>query len=420
METKLLLIPVIAGIIGYITNWIGVNLLFQPVHFIGIKIPGLANLAHYLPRKIQAIPGFVQGGIGWQGIIPSRAGKMGSIAVDKGISKLGSPREFYETLEPERIASQMLLSSEQDVRDITEEILEREHPQLWHDTPPRLREAVHQRIKASMPEILKQLTKDVGENIETLFNPKLMVIRQIRENPELANAISQGIGGKELRFVINSGLYFGFLLGIPQIFIFDAIDAWYILPIGGVIVGTLTNWMALKVIFYPVEPKKFGPFTLHGSFMRRQPEVAESYSNVVADDIVTLENLGDELLRGPMSDRTRALIKARLRPAADNALGVVQPAVRVAVGTKEYDVIRESLAEEAIDFTMKPFKDPEFNRTQADEIRELLRGRVMELPSYDYQELLRAAIREDEWMVLALGAQLGFVAGLLQIGLLFT
>lgn len=28
---------------------------------------------------------------------------------------------------------------------------------------------------------------------------------------ELANGISQGIGGKELRFMINSGLYFGFL-----------------------------------------------------------------------------------------------------------------------------------------------------------------------------------------------------------------
>jgi len=46
----------------------------------------------------------MHGGLGWQGIIPSRAAKMGSIAVDKGIAKLGSPSDFYEQLDPERIA----------------------------------------------------------------------------------------------------------------------------------------------------------------------------------------------------------------------------------------------------------------------------------------------------------------------------
>jgi hypothetical protein len=48
-----------------------------------------------LPRRIQQIPGVMQGGVGWQGIIPSRAAKMGSIAVDKGIAKVGSPGDFY-------------------------------------------------------------------------------------------------------------------------------------------------------------------------------------------------------------------------------------------------------------------------------------------------------------------------------------
>ena len=54
-----------------------------------------------LPRKVQQVPGIMNGGLGWQGIIPSRAAKMGSIAVDKGIAKLGSPAEFYQKLEPE-------------------------------------------------------------------------------------------------------------------------------------------------------------------------------------------------------------------------------------------------------------------------------------------------------------------------------
>src|SRR3954453_6597132 len=85
-------IPIFSGFIGYATNWSGVWMLFNPLEFKGIRVPGLKSLANNLPRRIQQIPGVMQGGFGWQGIIPSRAAKMGSIAVDKGIAKVGSPR----------------------------------------------------------------------------------------------------------------------------------------------------------------------------------------------------------------------------------------------------------------------------------------------------------------------------------------
>lgn len=73
-------------------------MLFKPVQFHGVRIPGMRELAGVLPRKLQEVPGILQGGIGWQGIIPALAAKMGSIAVDKAIAKLGTPGEFYQQL----------------------------------------------------------------------------------------------------------------------------------------------------------------------------------------------------------------------------------------------------------------------------------------------------------------------------------
>src|ERR1700720_3728163 len=115
-------IPIFSGAIGYATNWSGVWMLFHPVRFAGLRIAGLATLASLLPRKLQQIPGIMQGGIGWQGIIPSRAAKMGSIAVDKGIAKLGSPGDFYDQLEPDKIAEHILATSERDIRELVERI----------------------------------------------------------------------------------------------------------------------------------------------------------------------------------------------------------------------------------------------------------------------------------------------------------
>src|SRR5262245_29536182 len=143
----LITIPLFTGAIGYLTNWSGVIMLFYPVHFAGIRVPGLDRLASLLPRRIQQIPGFMQGGVGWQGIIPSRAAKMGSIAVDKGIAKLGNAGEFFERLEPDRIAEHILDTAQGDIREVVDLIMEREQPQLWHDVPPRVREAVHARVQ---------------------------------------------------------------------------------------------------------------------------------------------------------------------------------------------------------------------------------------------------------------------------------
>src|SRR5207248_760114 len=82
-----------------------------------------------------------------------------------------------------------------------------------------------------------------------------------------------------------------------------------------------------------------------------------------------------------------------MEPAIDRAAGPARAAVRVAVGTREYDSIRESVAQEAAEYTMVPFRDPEFSRRQSDQIRRLVAQRTRELPSADYVEMLRAAYR---------------------------
>jgi uncharacterized membrane protein YheB (UPF0754 family) len=57
-------IPLFTGVIGYVTNWTGVWMLFNPLQFPGLRLPGLAALAQLLPRKIQEVPGVMHGGVG--------------------------------------------------------------------------------------------------------------------------------------------------------------------------------------------------------------------------------------------------------------------------------------------------------------------------------------------------------------------
>ncbi len=417
---KLISIPFFTGAVGWLINWTGLIMLFNPVRFHGIRIPGLQDLATLLPRRFQEIPGIMQGGIGWQGIVPARAAKMGSISVDKAIAKLGTPAEFYQQLDPDEIADHIVSMFRPEVPSMVDRNMRREHPGLWQNVPPRVKQAVYERVQEQLPQIVGQITDEIGEYIDQLLDPKLMVIDHFERNPALVNRVFKDVGQKELRLMVNFGFLFGFLFGIPVAIIDHFAHQWWLLPILGVFVGWMTNLLGMYVIFEPVDVRRIGPFKLHGLFLRRQNEVADVYAGIIADEVVTLENIGNFLLDGPRGDRTRQMLEEAMGPAIDRAAGPARGAVRVAVGAREYDSIRDSVAQEAAGYTMKPFRDPDFSRHQGEKIREMFAARTRELPSKDFVEMLRSAIKEDEWMLYLHGAVMGFGGGIIHLLLFGT
>ncbi|WP_246851938.1 hypothetical protein [Patulibacter sp. SYSU D01012] len=414
---ELITVPLFMGAIGWITNWTAVWMLFNPLEFKGVKVPGLWILVRLLPRKVQEIPGVMHGGVGWQGIIPSRAAKMGSIAVDKGISKLGSAADFYRQLEPDKIAEHMVASVGPELRPLVERIMEREHPRLWHDLPPQVRETVHARVRAQLPDIIREITDEIGEHIDQLLDVKLMVIRHLERRPELSNRIFQEVGRKELRFMVNFGFVFAFLLGFPVVVLTELVHFWLVLPVLGTFVGWATNLVGIWMIFEPARPRRILGIRLQGLFLRRQREAADVYAGVISEEVLTLAAIGDELLHGPRSDRTRLMLETALRPAVDRAIGPARTAVRLVMGGRSYDAVRDSVAVEAVQYTMTPLLDPEFNRVQGERIRTLIRDRLRAMPPEDFVEMLRTAMKEDEWLLFLHGAVLGFGAGLLHLAI---
>lgn len=411
----LVTVPLVTGVIGYTTNWSGVLMLFYPVRFRGLRAPWLHALARLLPHKARQIPGIMIGGIGWQGIVPSRAAKMGSLAVDSGIAKLGTPKEFFKQLEPEKIAEQIVLSTRAEIPSLVSRVMAREHPQLWNNLPPQVRGLVIQRVQQQLPEIVGSLTEEIGEHIDQLVDVKLMVIK--RFDPELANRVFLDMGRRELKFIQNFGFFFGFLLGIPVAALTHFVTFWWLLPILGVVIGYVTNWVALWMIYEPAEPWRLGPLRWQGLFVRRQKEVADVYASIVAEEILTVAEFGSELLHGPQADRTRSLIETAMRPAIDRAVGPLRPAVRVAVGAREYDAIRRSFASEPVESMMTPLSDPEFSRTQSATMRKLIAERMRQMAPEDFADMLRTATREDEWLLLLHGAVLGLAGGLVHLAI---
>ncbi len=410
---ELITIPLFTGIIGYITNWTGVLMLFKPLAFHGISVPGLKWLFHFLPKRIQVLPLLrYDGRMGWQGIVPSRADKMASIAVDKGLAKLGSVSDFYRELEPDALAEHLTTIAQEQIRGIVEEIAIREHPQLWYNLPGPVREMVHERVREQLPEVLRDLTVELGANIEQLLDVKQMVIRYFRSRPQLLNTVFQVLGAKELRFMQNFGFYFGAPMGVVLVGVLH-LTHWSplaVLPIGGVVIGWVVNWIGLNMIFAPAYPKWWCPWR-QGLLVRRQPEITEGYAELVATQIMTIGNVGDELLNGPRSDRTMQVLEDTLRPATDRALGPARGPLKFMIGDRDYATLQDSFADKAKSLAPVAFADPAFNAQQSTQVSRYIAKQMAALSPPDFVDMLRAAIKQDEWLLFVHGGALGLIAG---------
>jgi len=415
--SDLITIPLFTGIIGYVTNWSGVLMLFRPLRFHGVRVPGLRVVFPLLPRRVQVLPLLRWAGeIGWQGIVPSRAEKMASLAVDKGLAKLGSVGDFYRELEPERIAGHLTAVVDERLAGLVDGIMRAEDPQLWAGVPVALKEAVYARVRQQLPGLVQTLTSRIGENIDQLIDAKLMVIACLSRRRDLLNEIFQGLGSKELRFMQNFGFYLGVPLGLVLCLILHFCpDAW-ILPAGGAVIGWTVNYLGVTMIFEPVFPTPWIPWR-QGLFIKRQREVTDGYATLISEHVITLENIGQELLTGPRSDRTRKLLTDTLRPAVDQAVGPARIAMQAAVGPREYARIRSAIAREAAGIAPAAFTDTGFSRIQSRRIHDFIARQMRQMGPDDFVQMLRSAIKQDEWLLFVHGAALGVAAGLLHLAI---
>jgi uncharacterized membrane protein YheB (UPF0754 family) len=303
-----------------------------------------------------------------------------------------------------------------EIRDVVEQIMRTENPQLWHDLPPVVREAVHARVKQQLPDLVREITAEIGANIDQLIDAKLMVIRYFVAHPELLNELFMIMGKKELRFMQNFGFYFGFPMGVVLVAILQIFPQWWVLPVGGVIIGWTVNYIGIRMIFEPAEPTWWVPWR-RGLLIKRKDEVTALYARMIAAKVITLHNIGEELLTGPRSDRTRAMLRDALRPAVDRAVGPARRAVRVAIGSREYDQIRTSVAFEASAFAPIAFGDAAFNKRQSGKIESFIATQMRAMSPTDFVELLRSAIRQDEWLLFVHGGALGLFAGFLHLAI---
>jgi len=359
-------IPVVAALVGYGTNWVGVKMIFYPIKFWGI------NIKQWPEQPL--------GLIGWQGIVPSKVNKMSNRLVDIITVKLLSVKEAFARLDSDQLALLLKPSVEQSI--------EKEAPwgEFWRMvTAPAL-----------LP-VLQTVTRRMQTDVEEYLDLRIVVSSAFMADKVLLGELFQKAGRKELDFLVNSGLGFGFILGIFQMALWILLPSVWALPTGGALVGYITNWVAIKLIFDPVEPTPVGPFIIQGLFEKRQPEVSVEFSDFLSEKVLTSQRLIGEMVNGSSKEKLEAMVR--------NSVPGLVP-----------DGVCEAAVSSLRKLVLEPSSHPVHQYVDAKlDIRDTLTVRLQALSAADFENLLHPVFEEDEIILVVAGGVLGAAAGAVQM-----
>lgn len=88
------------------------------------------------------------------------------------------------------------------------------------------------------------------------------------------------------------------------------------------------------------------------------------------------------------------------------------------VGSRQYQDMKTGLATSVIERIPETSQYIERYAQERLDLENTMIEKMAELTAIEYENLLRPAFRDDEWLVIVLGATLGFLVGELQVQLL--
>lgn len=356
-------IPVVAAFVGISTNYAGVQMLFYPIEYFGTSYVRFDNAPY--------------GIFGWQGVVPARTEKMALRLVDIVTRKLLSLREAFSRLDAAQFSS--LLS------DPVTKAIQEECGSFWAIL-----------LKPVLPIILTRVIKNLQNEIDHVLDlPKLVLNAFVRDKVVLVE-LFQKVGHVELDFLVKSGFGFGFLLGLPQMMLWSIVPKPWTLPMAGALVGYVTNWVAIKLLFEPAEPVMVGPLTIQGLFEARQDEVSDEFAHFMEARVLSSSMLLDALTNQNEEELFQFLRKELPYPIPEKIITSAINAIQdVASNPHQYKEIHKYVTEKLA-------------------IEDTLACRLKKLDPKCFEDLLHPVFQEDEIILIVVGGVLGAMAGIVQ------
>ncbi|WP_276134509.1 DUF445 domain-containing protein [Polluticoccus soli] len=188
-----------------------------------------------------------------------------------------------------------------------------------------------------------------------------------------------------------------------------------IIPIISAFIGWFTNWIAIKMLFHPKQPKKILGITFHGIFPKRQRQFAEKLGVLVATELLHFDEIAVRLKDPGQLKELEPVISKHLDTFLQVKLKEKLPVISMFVGEGTMGKIKEGMMEEIEVLLPEIIERYTDSLSHKVDVQRMVTEKVSNFSSDKLENILNAIMKKEFFFVEIIGGVLGFIIGLLQV-----
>jgi len=185
-----------------------------------------------------------------------------------------------------------------------------------------------------------------------------------------------------------------------------------ILAVIGGLIGYITNVIAIKLIFRPINPIKIPILNIEiiGMIPKRKLEIASNVAQVIEEQFFCFDDIIENIITEQDKQNIIDYIKVRIKLVLNEKLGLIPSSIRALVQNYISEIIEDEIRC-GVDELSEELIIKANNRIN---IKEIVENKINELDLYELETIILHIIKNELKQIEVLGLVLGFFIGIIQ------
>ena len=188
-----------------------------------------------------------------------------------------------------------------------------------------------------------------------------------------------------------------------------------LIPIISAFIGWFTNWIAIKMLFHPREPKKILGITFQGIFPKRQQQFAMKLGKLVSSELLSFADIEQKISDPENVSKLMPLLEAHIDTFLREKLTAEIPMLGMLIGDKTIGQVKGVFIKELQELFPVLMKQYMTTLEKELDLEKIVVEKVGNFSSNKLEEILNQIMSTEFRFVEIIGAVLGFIIGLLQV-----
>jgi uncharacterized membrane protein YheB (UPF0754 family) len=188
-----------------------------------------------------------------------------------------------------------------------------------------------------------------------------------------------------------------------------------VIPLISAFIGWFTNWIAIKMLFHPKDPKRILGITFHGIFPKRQKIFAEKLGKMISVEFLSFEDIEQKITHPENLQKLMPMVEAHVDNFLRNKLSDEMPFLSLFIGDRTINSLKKIFMQELEILFPQIMKSYVGHLQEELDLEKIVTEKVSAFSSDKLEDILYQIMSKEFRFVEILGGVIGFIIGIVQV-----